>query len=189
MHMLLLTSQTHTDTRPRARTHISLIQDSPCERVKTAPIRVCYQAVQTPPGGLDADSFRRVYGRNATINSCTVCFALRIASRPFFIERVEQGAAVGSSDPLKMSPLATNRSIPSTCRHMLTCTQANTCTDIYASIHSLNHMFSVSFFNTTIIHTQVCRDRASRCRRPGGTCLHIYSRKPRRAERIAHDSE
>lgn len=49
--------------------------------------------------------------RNATTASCAVCFALRIASRPFFIERVEVGALIGSTHPSEMLPLSVNSSI------------------------------------------------------------------------------
>ena len=84
---------------------------SPCQRRKVKPVKVCYRARQVQPHITDAALFQRVYGRPPTTESCAVCFALRIASRPFFIERAEVGAALGSTHPSEMLPLSVNSSV------------------------------------------------------------------------------
>jgi len=84
---------------------------SPCQRRRTKPIKVCYRARQVVPEVTDAALFESIYGRPPTTESCAVCFALRIASRPFFIERVEVGARIGSTHPSEMLPLSVNSSV------------------------------------------------------------------------------
>ena len=51
----------------------------------------------------NALEFARIYGRNATQSSCPVCFSIKIATRPFFIE-LEGPTLVGSTNPKVLIP-------------------------------------------------------------------------------------
>lgn len=84
---------------------------SPCERGVVEPIKVCYQAKQLVPAHTNRDLFKTIYGAPPDNSTCAVCFALRIASRPFFIEKLQVGAEVGSTHPSQMQALSVNKTL------------------------------------------------------------------------------
>mmetsp|Transcript_18796 Transcript_18796/g.27655 ORF Transcript_18796/g.27655 Transcript_18796/m.27655 type:complete len:1366 (-) Transcript_18796:313-4410(-) len=85
-------------------------QPSSCLRNRVTPFKVCYRAELQVPAMTDTALYNKVYGRPPSESSCTVCFALRIATRPFFIE-LQVGAGVGSTNPAEMVPLAVNKTL------------------------------------------------------------------------------
>jgi hypothetical protein len=84
---------------------------SRCLRLQLEPFKVCFKAEHKVPSTTNVALYESVYGRLPFKHSCSVCFTLRVASLPFFIEKVEIGAEVGSTHPQEMIPLAVNKSV------------------------------------------------------------------------------